>query len=71
MASTMTFAEVIDAIDRLSPDEQEALLEIVRRRVSEARRSILMAAVEEARKDHAAGELRVVTPSDVARDISE
>ena len=67
----MTFAEVIEAIDRLSPDEQEALLDIVRRRMSEARRSRLIAAVEEARKDHVAGELRVVTPSELTRDISE
>ena len=67
----MTFSDVIDAIDRLSPDEQEALLDVVRRRVSEARRSRLIRAVREARRDYSAGELRVVTPSKLARDISE
>ncbi len=67
----MTFAEVIEAIDRLSPDEQEALLDIVRRRMSEARRSLLIGAVGEARRDYSTGEFRVVTPSELARDISE
>ena len=67
----MTFSDVIDAIDRLSHDEQEALLDIVRRRMSEARRSRLIRAVREARRDYTAGEFRVVTPSELARDISE
>lgn len=67
----MTFSEVIEAIDRLSHDEQEALLDIVRRRMSEARRSLLIRAVREARRDYSAGEFRVVTPSELARDISE
>ena len=67
----MTFAEVIEAIDRLSPDEQAALLDVVRRRLSEARRSRLIAAVEEAQRDYSTGEFRVVTPSELTRDISE
>ena len=67
----MNFAEVVEAIDRLSTDEQEALVDIVRRRISEARRSRLIGAVKEARRDYATGEFRVVTPSELARDISE
>lgn len=67
----MTFAEVIEAIDRLSPDEQEAILDIVRRRMSEARRLRLIEAVENAREDYSTGEFRVVTPSELAREISE
>ena len=67
----MTLSDVIEAIDRLSHDEQEALLDIVRRRMSEARRSRLIRAVREARRDYTAGEFRVVTPSELARDISE
>ena len=67
----MTFSDVIEAIDRLSHDEQEVLLDIVRRRMSEARRSRLIRAVREARRDYTAGEFRVVTPSELTRDISE
>ena len=67
----MTISEVIEAIDRLSHDEQEALLDIVRRRMSAARRWRLIKAVREARRDYSAGEFRVVTPSELARDISE
>lgn len=65
----MTFAEVIEAVDRLSHDEQEALLEIVRRRVSEARRSELIAAVEEARRQYSSGDSQIITPSERASRI--
>ena len=34
-------------------------------------RSRLIGAVKEARRDYATGEFRVVTPSELARDISE
>lgn len=67
----MTFAEVIEAVDRLSHGEQEALLDIVRRRVSEARRSELIAAVAEARKQYSSGDFQVVTPSELASRIAE
>lgn len=67
----MTFAEVIEAVDRLSHDEQEALLDIVRRRVSEARRSELIAAVEEARRQYSSGDFQVVTPSQLTSRIAE
>ena len=67
----MTFSEVIAAIDRLSPDEQEAVVDIVRRRMSEARRSRLIRAVEEARRDYSTGDFRVVTPSELAHEIYE
>ena len=67
----MTFSEVMEAIHQLSLDEQKALLDIVRRRMSEARRSRLIEAVREARREYSKGEFRVVTPSELARDISE
>ena len=68
---TVKFAEVIEAIDRLSHDEQETLLDIVRRRVSEARRSELIAAVEEARTEYSSGDFQIVTLSELASRIAE
>jgi hypothetical protein len=55
------FSEVVDAADRLSIEEQEELLAIVRRRLAERRRAELVGDVEEARAEFAAGKARPVT----------
>jgi len=48
-------ATTLDAADRLSLDEQEALAATWRRRIAEKRREELVVAVKEARADHARG----------------
>ena len=67
----MRFSDVIEAIDQLSQDEQEELIDVVGRRLAEARRRRLAAEVEEARKEFASGQCRVVTPQDLVRKIRE
>ena len=67
----MTFSDVIEAIDQLSHDEQEELIDVVRRRLTEARRRRLAAEVEEARKEFASGQCRTVTPQELVREIRE
>ena len=67
----MTFSDVIEAIDQLSQDEQEELIDVVGRRLAEARRRRLAAEVEEARKEFASGQCRVVTPQELVRKIRE
>ena len=65
----MTFAELIDAIDELSQDEQQELIDIVRKRLAEARRRRLAADISEARKEYASGQGRTVTPQELVREI--
>ena len=67
----MTFSDVIEAIDQLSHDEQEELIDVVRRRLTEARRRRLAAEVEEAREEFASGQCRTVTPQELVREIRE
>ena len=67
----MTFSDVIEAIDQLSHDEQEELIDVVRRRLAEARRRRLAAEVEEAREEFASGQCRTVTPQELVREIRE
>ncbi len=50
------FSDVVDAADRLSTEEQEELLEILRRRLAERRRAQLVREVQEARAEFAGGE---------------
>jgi hypothetical protein len=64
------FADVVDAADRLSTEEQEELLEILRRRLAERRRAELVRDVEEARAEFAAGQARVASVTEIMGEAS-
>jgi ADP-dependent phosphofructokinase/glucokinase len=56
MMSPLTqFNEVLEAIDKLGPEDQEALIEIVERRRIARRRAELAKDIEEARREFQAG----------------
>ncbi len=57
----MTFAEIVDAADRLSADEQLTLLEILRRWLAEREREQLVRDVAEAREEFARGNTHPTT----------
>lgn len=59
--SMSTFAEVVDAADKLSADEQESLLGILRRRIAETNRAQLADDVAEARAEFVSGRARSAT----------
>lgn len=65
---TMPFEEVLDAADRLDPDEQAELVAILRRRLAEHGRQRLIAEVEESRREFAAGKCRPTTVDDLIRE---
>jgi hypothetical protein len=69
MASALPFAEVLDAVDRLSAEEQEMLISITRRRLAEQGRKQLAADVQEARKEFTAGGCRPTTADELFREI--
>jgi hypothetical protein len=56
-----TFADVVDAADKLSADEQESLLKILRRRIADRNRAKLAADVAEARAEFVSGATRPAT----------
>ena len=51
-------AEKVDAASELTLDEQETLLEVLRRRIAESNRARIVADVAEARAEFAAGQTR-------------
>ncbi|MCI0360449.1 MAG: hypothetical protein L0211_18385 [Planctomycetaceae bacterium] len=67
--ATAPFAEVVEAVERLTPDEQETLVTIVQRRLSAVRRSQIVADVQAAREELKAGACRPTTPDDLLREI--
>lgn len=71
MNQAMPFGEVLEAADRLSPEDQQALIDILHRRLTQAGRLRLTAEVQEARQEFAAGQCRPATPDELMREIRE
>lgn len=64
-----TFAEILETIDRMSVEDQEALIEIVRRRALERSRKRLAAEVQEARREFEDGRTQPTTAGDLMDEI--
>jgi hypothetical protein len=69
MTHAMPFADVLEAADRLSPDEQEELIAILNRRLAQAARQRLATEVQEARREFAEGRCSPATPDELTREI--
>lgn len=68
-ARTARFDEVLDAVESLPEEQQESLIDIVRRRQIDRRREALAAGVEEARKELARGEIQRGSVDDLLADV--
>jgi hypothetical protein len=69
MTQGLAFGEVLEAADRLSPEEQEELIAILRRRLTQAARHRLATDIQEARQEFAEGRCSPATPDDLMREI--
>jgi hypothetical protein len=69
MKAARIFSEVVEAVESLSEDEQESLVEIVQRRLSEKRRMKLTQEVAEARQEYAQGACEPAGPDDLLAEI--
>lgn len=65
----MPFGEVLEAVDRLTPDEQETLAAIIHRRLAERGRKQLAEDVREARQEFAVGGCRPATADELMSEI--
>jgi len=66
---TLTFDKVLENIEALPVERQEALVEIVRLRLRERRREEIRSNAELARQQLAAGQLPRGTVDDLLRDL--
>ena len=69
MESVLAFGEVLEVVDKLSLEEQETLIEVVRRRIIERRREELAKEIQDAQKEFQAGHCRPVTPDELMAEI--
>ncbi len=69
MLNLTRFNEVLEAIDKLQPEDQEALIGIVKRRRIAQRRAELAKDIEETRKEFRAGLCLPQSPKDLMGEI--
>jgi hypothetical protein len=68
MNDAMPFAEVVEAADHLSAEEQESLIAILHRRLAQAGRLRVARDVAEARQEFAEGKCRPASPEELMRE---
>lgn len=69
MEHALRFGDIVEAADQLTLEEQEELLEIVRKRMTARRRGELLKGVEEAEQEFRAGRCRVMTADEIVDGI--
>jgi hypothetical protein len=69
MSTVMRFDEVLEAIDKLPPEDQETLLAIVERRRIAYRRAALANDIGEARREFPGGGCQPQTAQDIMKEI--
>jgi hypothetical protein len=69
MEKMIAFGEVLEAVDKLPLGDQEALLEVLHRRIIERRREELAKDIDQAQQEFQAGQCRPITPSELMHEI--
>ncbi len=69
MPPVMPFAEGLEAADRLSQEEQEELIAMLRRRLAQTGRRRLALEIQEARQEFAEGGCLPTTPDQLIREV--
>jgi hypothetical protein len=69
MEKMLAFGEVLEAADKLPLGDQEALLEVLQRRIIERRREELSKDIDQAQQEFQAGQCQPTTPSELMHEI--
>jgi hypothetical protein len=63
------FSDVLEAAESLPVDEKEMLVDIMRHRLTDERRKILKAEIEDARRDFASGQIVPASIDEIMGEI--
>ena len=69
--SNTTFAEILEAVDHLLPDDQETLIKILQNRLRDQKRAELIKDIQQAQQEFAEGKCHPVTPAQLMEEILE
>lgn len=68
---SLSFQDLIDAVESLPLDDQSMLVELINKRITEKRRAELVAEVGEAREAFRKGEVKHGTVEDLIKDLKD
>ena len=63
------FSKVLEAADKLTPEEQETLIDILNRRLADRRRSELAKDIRDAQQEFQSGACEPKTPDQLIKEI--
>jgi predicted flavoprotein YhiN len=69
MEQVIPFGDVLEAVDKLSLEDQEMLLDVLQRRIIECHREELVKDIEQAQQEFQAGQCRPVGPEELKHEI--
>jgi RNA polymerase-interacting CarD/CdnL/TRCF family regulator len=69
MENAITFGELLEAVAQLSREDQQALVEVLNRRLLEQRRDEIAREIQAAMKEFESGQCREVTPDELMKEI--
>jgi hypothetical protein len=69
MEQSISFGEVLEAVDKLSTDEQQVLLDIVSHRLADSSRKKIASEIQESRKEFSEGQCKPASPQQIMDDI--
>ncbi len=65
----MSFNDILEAVDKLPQEDQQTLMEIVRRRQIALRRKQIARDIASANREYRAGKCKIRTPEEIMRDV--
>lgn len=65
----MSFGDLLEAVAQLSREDQEALIEVLNRRLAEQRRDEIAQEIQAAKKEFESGQCQEVTPDELITEI--
>ena len=68
---SLSFQDLIDAVESLPLDDQSMLVELINKRITEKRRAELVAEVHDARSAFKNGEVKRGTVEDLMKDLKD
>jgi len=69
MLKTSSFQEAIETVEKLSLDEQEMLINILKNRLREQKRVQLVKDIKDAEQEFSQGKCQPVTPDEIMEEI--
>jgi cobalamin biosynthesis protein CobT len=69
MKTRPDLAEILEAADKLSLDDQAELIEVLRHRVAERRQDVLAEEIREAQREFEAGQCHPTSPEKIVEDL--